>query len=687
MGNYEIKAFQAHVQKLIKENQIDNGNSIIETDNGELATLLSATGKSDVKDLLNNVDLSSYRTNTESNKFLKDYIEATAFAKGIQIPENAKIEVSNFSTERARELYSGNAAKGILGISNEKYWNDITYFVKKMVKSDASEKSVEDFCKEKGLTAKETEEVMHLYYLNNVRKNVFGARVKDMSKFFSQSKNEVEARIAKSNISEEEKNQILKSKDFLDNYYKINLKVGDKTYNLLNLSDEDKVTLNKEFQNNPQFVNFLNEMQPDLKKQTLHFAQREALNEELSDSGQASRWLSAPLLAVLGFGVAKGFKDAKELNASVAKSKAFVDFIQSNPEKGHAILNKCAAKLNKLSQNGTKYLDSGELVGSDVIKRYFKRIGLEGGEFLVKQKAIHSAGLKAWVNPLKALKSAKGGALLGLIGMIAALSLDDCMGSFKDFFQDQNNFGTGKGALFMVAGIAGGIASSAAVVPSLNSIVNYRIADNVLKKANLLPKMSTAAKILSKGKWALLGLPLGLILTSSSSGSSWTSMALTRLQFGRNGKKLEEKGLIDKKDNTFKASNENMMEYEAYKGKWKGITTGATGDWTIGSIGGVTGVFMHANPLIQVPATVIQGCSETVTACIYQLLGKTQRDNKLEKEKDALVASIKLDNKTSVDKYAKEESKAEKTEDKNKYAFVKQTSNTDKPKTKQKQAA
>ena len=71
-----------------------------------------------------------------------------------------------------------------------------------MVKSDASEKTVEDFCKEKGLTAKETEEVMHLYYLNNVRKNVFGARVKDMSKFFSQSKDEVEARIANSNISE-----------------------------------------------------------------------------------------------------------------------------------------------------------------------------------------------------------------------------------------------------------------------------------------------------------------------------------------------------------------------------------------------------------------------------------------------------------------------------------------------------
>ena len=61
MGNYEIKAFQAHVQKLIKENQIDNGNGIIETDNGELATLLSATGKSDVKDLFEEFGENNYR--------------------------------------------------------------------------------------------------------------------------------------------------------------------------------------------------------------------------------------------------------------------------------------------------------------------------------------------------------------------------------------------------------------------------------------------------------------------------------------------------------------------------------------------------------------------------------------------------------------------------------------------------
>ena len=102
---------------------------------------------------------------------------------------------------------------------------------------------------------------------------------------------------------------------------------------------------------------------------------------------------------------------------------------------------------------------------------------------------------------------------------------------------------------------------------------------------------------------------------------------------------LEEKNIITKQENTFKASNDNMMEYEAYKGKWEGITYGYTGDWTIGTVGGLFGVFTHKNPVIQNTFTTLQGCSETLTASGYQILGNEIRNAELEKEKQALVES------------------------------------------------
>ena len=114
---------------------------------------------------------------------------------------------------------------------------------------------------------------------------------------------------------------------------------------------------------------------------------------------------------------------------------------------------------------------------------------------------------------------------------------------------------------------------------------------------------------------------------------------------GMNGDKLEKKNIIDKKDNTFSSTNENMMEYEAYKGKWEGITTGITGDWTIGSIGGAAGVFTHSNPIIQNTFTTLQGCSETLTASGYQILGNTIRNAELNKQKQELVESAKKQDK------------------------------------------
>ncbi len=85
-----------------------------------------------------------------------------------------------------------------------------------------------------------------------------------------------------------------------------------------------------------------------------------------------------------------------------------------------------------------------------------------------------------------------------------------------------------------------------------------------------------------------------------------------------------------------------MMEYEAYKGKWEGITTGITGDWTIGSVGGAAGVFTHSNPIIQNTFTTLQGCSETLTASGYQILGNTIRNAELNKQKQELVELAKI---------------------------------------------
>ena len=88
------------------------------------------------------------------------------------------------------------------------------------------------------------------------------------------------------------------------------------------------------------------------------------------------------------------------------------------------------------------------------------------------------------------------------------------------------------------------------------------------------------------------------------------------------------------------AANENMMKYEAYKGKWRGIAVGPTSDPTIGFTFGATGLLASANPYVSAAAFSLQGCSETLTACGYQLLGDNSRCNELEKEKQALEESV-----------------------------------------------
>ena len=625
--------------------------------------------KTDLSEVISNkkaVETSKdYVTNTDNNLFLKEYIEGRAASEGVKMPEGLKIKISNYNGEEYRNILSGSVTTGTLGIMSEKYWADFL----NNFKSGSKDKTVEEYCNEKGLTEEQTEKVMELYNFHDVRVNIFKARIKDMFSLLSKNKAEVEKRVAKMQISDEQKAKIISVKDFLDRYYRAEAEFNGKTYNLLNLSEEDKKELGEKA---PEFLKFAEKIQPELRKHSAYFAQKEMQSDELSDAGQSSKYVAYPLLLALGVGLGKGYFEGKEMKEGIKASEKFAEFIRNNPKEGQTILNKCADKFNKINKNGTIYVaeDTGEqkkgikklcakiwgkikgqpaqlnkleseLAGKKLIERYMNKIGFEGGEYLVYQKALHNQGLKKWVNPITKFKNAKGAAFWTLVAGTMALSLDDCLGAGKDFFQDQNNFGFGTGLGFAVAGIAGGIASSAAVVPTFQSIVDHTRADKTLRKMGILPKLNIKNKFLHKGKLALLGIPLGLVLASTSSGSSWTSMGLSRWLIGKNGDELEKKNIIDKKDNTFTASNENMMEYEAYKGKWEGITTGYTGDWTIGTIGGAAGVFTHSNPVIQNTFTTLQGCSETLTASGYQVLGNTLRDVELNKQKRELVESAK----------------------------------------------
>ena len=173
-----------------------------------------------------------YDTNTDNNKFLKEYIEGRAVSEGVSIPKGMKIKISNYNVEEYRNILSGSVMTGTLGIMSEKYWADFL----NNFKSGAKDKSVEEYCKEKGLNEEQTEKVMELYRFHDIRVNVFKARIKDMFSLLSKNKDEVEQRVAKMKISDEQKEEIIKVKDFLDKYYKVEAEYNGKTYNLLNLS-------------------------------------------------------------------------------------------------------------------------------------------------------------------------------------------------------------------------------------------------------------------------------------------------------------------------------------------------------------------------------------------------------------------------------------------------------------------
>ena len=421
--------------------------------------------------------------------------------------------------------------------------------------------------------------------LKYVRKEIYQARVNDMFNLLVKTPEEIEVKVKQMKISDEDKKKIIRLKSMFDSYYKIEAEYKGKKIDLLNLKNEDKKILEEI---NPQLAQFFKKEHENIKNTATEFTKKEIKASELSEAGKWSRWLAPVVMAVMGGSLYRGYKETKE-------------------------------KANALKDIG-------------------------------QMKEIYNAGRPKFVNPLKAyreaFKGAKGKGAAALVGgtVLASYlwktllgSLDDLSGAGKDFIQDSDNFGFGWGTAIAIPSAFAGVLSSAFIAPTIDEHINFNRAEKMLRKEGVLPKLkglSKAGNMLKKGGiWA----GLGVIIAACSSGSSWTSMAGTRWLFGHKGNNLEDKNIITAEENSSQAATDNMMQYEAYYGKWDGI---AKGDPTIGSVGGGLGLFTHSNPYVQNISFGLQGCSETLTACTVQLFGDKTREDKLEQDKKQLLDSI-----------------------------------------------
>ncbi len=542
MGNYEITFFNARVQHLIQENKIDDGNGIIEADKGELAALLSATNTENVEDLLSPA-VGRYSINNEQNLFLKKYIEKKAQRNGVEINVNVS--------------------------SPEEYSKDFREL------------------------------------LTYARIKIYGACVNHMFDLLDKESNEALKIIENAKISQEDKNKLIELKAAYDQYYNVNITHNDKTYDLLNISEEELTTLE---QTAPEVAKFIKDNKDDIKNQTTKFTRKELEKIELAEAGKNSKDFVPTLLGILGFSAAIGLGKTAYENYKIKKD--WIGFIAEQRVLKHRKIT---------------------------VQNPFKEISSK-------------------------IKGARGkwqvaAALMGIIGMTLMGSFDDLSGCFKDYKQDKDNFGKKRAGIIAGLSALWGIATSFLIAPTVdtNAEINRArkiVNREILKKATANGRMglvkaigkkmqpSLAKRALKFGMAGLVAGGIGVLIAACSSGSSHASMLGTRYLFAKNADDLESKNLIDKSENTSKAANENMMKYEAYKGKWRGIAVGPTSDPTIGFTFGATGLLASANPYVSAAAFSLQGCSETLTACGYQLLGDDSRGNKLEKEKQALVESI-----------------------------------------------
>lgn len=443
-----------------------------------------------------------------------------------------------------------------------------------------------------------------LQYVSN---KIYRARVVDLFNLLEKDSESVSQRVENMKISDEDKQKILKLKSQFDNFYQIELCHKDKKYNLLNLSDEDKEEIN---QISPDLKNFVESEQEDLQSNVKIFTRKEMSALRLNDAGRNSAIAAGGLAAILTFLVGKGVFDSREDAKLLKADKA--EFLKNQAE----IFNE----------------------GMPKFKNPFSEFVEAAKNGFTKSKA----------------KNPKNLVLSALLLTTLAGSADDLMGCVKDSIQDIDNFGTKTGLGINIPAALCGILTSMAIAPMIEGEILYNRSAKYLKKyKNELSGMGINVKDLDKvkgasnivksgGKIAIMATAAalftqafkGIITAMSSSGSSWGSMAGTRLVMENSGKDLEKKNIITKEENTFKNTTDNMMAYEAYKGKWKGI---AQQDPLIGATGGALGLFTHANPYIQSLAFGLQGCSETLTACYYQVTGAHTRKDKLAEDKQKLI--------------------------------------------------
>jgi hypothetical protein len=256
MGNYEITNFKSEIQTLIQNKNIDkNENKIIESENGELAELLSAANENSIDNLLNsNIE---YAKNTKSNNFLKDYIETKAEMSNIKIPDGMKISIS-------------------------------------------SPKEVSNEYKE---------------LLKYVRKEIYQARISDMMALLVQDKESVSQRVQTMKISDSDKSKIMELKSKFDSYYKIEAEFDGENIDLLNPTDTESQYLSEKA---PEFAKFMNNERSELKKQVINFAEKEIEGTELSEAGFWSRVGAPIVMGIMGLGLYRGFQETRD-NAKKAK--------------------------------------------------------------------------------------------------------------------------------------------------------------------------------------------------------------------------------------------------------------------------------------------------------------------------------------------------------------------------------
>ena len=416
--------------------------------------------------------------------------------------------------------------------------------------------------------------------LRDVRVETYKARVDDMFKMLEQSKEYTEKRISEMKISDKQKEDLRLLKDKYDNYYKIELKAGDKSYDLRNLSEEDKKELSKK---NPQFVEFINKEQGNLNNITKAFSTAEIKKEVLAESGKSSRYgayaLVPVLLVLIGQAIYEKRADAKKIAADT---------------QGY------------LKEQIAVYKEGNPL-----------------------SKLTSKKGIQEYIQSMKDGKNN----WFRVFAVAFAGSWDDCLGAIKDFFQDKDNFGTKKAMGIMIPSMVMGVLTSIAISPLMDSMISFSKAKAYVSKHAPELKIKSDAK--SKALFVLGTTLLGITFSVFCSGSSWASEFLTFLQLKNNKKQLKETNVINSEEDKNSSTVKNFMSYEAYSGKLNGILKA---DPISGAGFGSIGALTSSNPYINALSTATCGCIETITASIEQFTKDGSRRRDIDKQKEKLLA-------------------------------------------------